>query len=396
VEPQSSELVVEQRSPGSLPRVLIDGRKIGDGGIGVYIDNIVRGFLAMQQFQVTILSTEAKAGTVDYRGDVSWIYDDARPYSADEMLLLPRRVQFERFDLFHTPHYMLPFRIPIPTVVTIHDLIHITHPEKFYYPTVAKLLIRSAAKRAAGIIAVSRDTRRAVLELTGVPEEKVWHIPNAISSSVVCAPQVRPALAKKYADLGPFLLSVFSNIKPHKALRDLLDAFKALRSRHSVGAVRGLKLVLVGYGTEDILSSPELLDLVGEGESVHIMGSVSNEELSLLYSRARVVVIPSLAEGFCIPALEAQALGVPIVCRPVPALLELVSECDLVASDMSVDALARVVAEAAERFGESSHRGIDHSAARGIAASRLAEFGRSRIASQTAQLYADLLARRGR
>ena len=391
MEPQSRELVFEERDPLRRPKVLLDGRKLGDGGIGVYIDNLIRGFLEVGNVDLSVLTSQARVNTLEFRDRVNWVFDEAAPYSVDEMLFMPRRVDFAKFDLFHSPHYTLPFGIPIPKIVTVHDLIHITHPERFYYPFVATRLISSAVRRADGVVAVSRDTRRALMELTGIPEKKVHFIPNAVSSCVTAASSGRSGAARKYADLSPYVLAVFSNIKPHKGLRDLITAFRSLRSGGanppSASLNRALKLVLVGYGTEEIFNSPELLSLIGDESNIHILGRVSNEELFALYARSKAVVIPSHAEGFCLPALEAQALGAPLVCRPVPALCELVTDRDVVATDFSINALTAALSQAVQRD-------IIHEEGEVIERSRLSEFGRTRIVQQTTELYADVLERK--
>ncbi len=391
MEPQSRELISGESNPLRRPKVLLDGRKLGDGGIGVYIDNLIQGYLAGGYVALTVLTSRSRASNHGYGDGISWVFDEAATYSVDEMLLLPRRIDFRQFDLFHSPHYTLPFGIPIPKVVTVHDLIHITHPERFYYPFVATQLIRSAVRRADGVVAVSRDTRRALIELTGAPQRKVRYIPNAVSSCVTAASAVRAGVIRKYADLSPYILAVFSNIKPHKGLRDLITAFHSLRSvcnaPPNAPVNRALKLVLAGYGTEEIFNSPELLSMIGDNSNIHILGRVSNEELFALYSRSKAVAIPSYAEGFCLPALEAQSLGAPVVCRPVPALCELVTDRDVVAADFSIDALTAALSRAA-------HRDIIREEGSAIEQSRVLEFGRTRVAQQTAEFYAHVLQER--
>ncbi len=358
MEPQGSELAAPRQDKAVPLRIVIDGRKLGDGGIGVYIDNLVRGLLEVGGAEVTLIARPGAQERVDYSSDVRWLVEDAGTYSIDEMLFMGRRLNVSKFDVFHAPHYTLPFGISIPTVVTIHDLIHIHHPEKFYYPWVARPLIRSAVRRADKVIAVSQQTRHAVLDLCGVEESKVICVPNGVPSFLGEGP-LNSHAGRRYGELTPFFLAVFSTLKPHKGLLDLIEAYRSYRAVDTWSEMgsRCPRLILAGYGTEEILNSSELLARISGTEGVHIAGPVSRDELAALYRKATALVVPSFLEGFCLPALEAQACGTPVVCRPVPALQELVTESDVVAKDFSVPALAAAMAQGISR-GVASQRVI--------------------------------------
>lgn len=332
--------------------MLLDGRKLGDGGIGVYTENLIVGLLEVGGVDVTVISKHRTPPATDYAGRVSWVYDPATPYSLDEIVRMPRRIDFSSYDIFHAPHYVLPFRIPIPTVVTVHDIIHVTHPERFYYPWIARALISSAVRRADGVLAVSRHTRQGVLSLTGVGQDKVRFVPNAIAPRVV-----HPTHSTLHHHDSPYFLAVLSNNKPHKGAKDLLLAYREFRDKKMWEGIvpRCPKLVLAGFGTADILLSASGNSLVDEVDGLHIAGALSDDELRASMTRATALIVPSVVEGFCLPALEAQACGTPVVCRPVPALQELVCEQDVVAQDFSVSALAAAIAHGL-RSGVSSRR----------------------------------------
>jgi glycosyltransferase involved in cell wall biosynthesis len=317
--------------------LLLDGRKLRDGGIGVYTENLITGLLEVGGVAITVLYRDELCRKAPYAGSVSWILDTASSYSLDEMLFMPRRIDFSTFDIFHTPHYVLPYRIPIPSVVTVHDLIHLTHPEKFYYPWIAQKLIRSAVSRAESVLTVSRHTRVGLLQLTGAPEEKVSFIPNSISERL----RSSTASFDLHGDPHPYVLALFSNTKPHKGVRDLLAAYRDFRAerRWKSFSDRCPKLLLAGYGIEQLLESSEGAALLEGVEGVRLAGALSDSELRASLQRAVVLVVPSLVEGFCLPAIEAQAVGTPVVCRPIPALKELVTERDTVAESFSIESL---------------------------------------------------------
>ena len=131
-------------------RVLLDARKLGHGGIGVYIDNLVHGLAAHGDVDLTLIVREAfDPEEYSWGKGVALISDRARPYSIDEMFGLARRIDFAGIDVFHSPHFTLPFGIRVPSVVTVHDLIHVHNPQRAFYPVVARGLVRSSLKRGA-------------------------------------------------------------------------------------------------------------------------------------------------------------------------------------------------------------------------------------------------------
>ena len=388
MEAQSSQLIQRFRDTASLPRLLLDGRKLGDGGIGVYIDNTVQGLLERADTQITVIASQAQAESAKWRRDVTWIYDSSKGYSLSEYLLMPRRIDFSRFDLYHSPHYTLPFGVSIPSVVTVHDLIHIDRPEAFYYPLIAKRLIKSAVTRASKVIAVSAGTRNAVIKLTGVDPRKVVHIPNAIPSFVSGIGRDEP-LSEANRPLfvaadERYFVAVISNNKPHKGVADLLRAWPLFVERYEKFNSTGTapRLVLAGYGAERVKGDRALSQLLARAGSVSIIGSVESDLLRHLYRGADALIVPSLAEGFCLPALEAQSVGTKVVCRPVPAIAELVTPDDVVARDLSVEALVEAILSAAVDFKRNKTPRLDH----------LARFSLPVIAERTRSVYGSAIA----
>lgn len=392
MEAQSSQLIQGFRDTTSLPRLLLDGRKLGDGGIGVYIDNTVRGLLERADTRITVISSRERAESARWRSEVSWIYDSSKGYSLSEYFLLPRRIDFSGFDLYHSPHYTLPFGVSIPAVVTIHDLIHITHPESFYYPLIAKRLISSAVTRAARVIAVSADTRDAVIRLTGVNPRKVVHIPNAIPSFVSHDRREERLSDAKMPLCVPanerYFVAVISNDKPHKGVSDLLRAWPLFIERYKRASATNMepRLILAGYGSESLKSSKYLSRLLMRAGSVSVLGSVESDALRDLYRGADALIVPSLAEGFCLPALEARSVGTRVICRPVPAIEELVTDDDVVARDLSVEALVDAIYTGA----------IADRHAREIAYEDLERFSLRAVAERTRSVYGSVLARDSR
>ena len=342
-------LVSSASSTHTSIRLILDGRKLGDGGIGVYTANLIAGLVDVGGVDVSVIVRSVEQILPTFSQNVTWIQDPAKPYSLDELIGMPRRIPFSDFDIFHAPHFVLPYRVGIPTVVTVHDMIQVSHPEKFYYPWIARRLIGSSVRRADAVIAVSRHTRSEVLNLADVSESKVTYIPNAIAPEIVEQSEKIEVTQREH----PYLFVVMSNNKPHKGLKDLLKAYMMYRKegawKSSLSACP--RLIVAGYGAENIERALLDQDCAHLLHGVSIDGVLSPKNLRQRLSHALALVVPSLVEGLCLPALEAQACGTPVICRPVPALQELVTEHDTVASDFSVESLAKAISQGTSRGG---------------------------------------------
>jgi len=382
--------------PQPALRVLIDARKINDGGIGVYTRNLIIGLLAQSSVEITLIGRREEISKYDWSKWVDILEDGSRSYSIEELLLLGRRIDCSKYDLFHSPHFTLPFGIKIPCVVTVHDLIHVRYPEKRFYPWIAKPLIKSAIKRASRVLTVSQATYADLVGLAPQSSvelaEKLRVIPNAVDPYFVKKvaagiEDVSDYLASHFGLRGRYLLCVLSNAKPHKAARDLIEAFSAVKelafspdfkrnpkTRRLARALADLKLVFVGKGSESLVSDV----FQKEPDGIFYYGMVQRDELAYLYSGAQALVVPSMAEGFCLPVLEAHAFGTPVICRPVAAILELLGPQDFVARDFSIAALQDLILKFADEA--SSNEKSPAAALRGVEGYMVQEIGKAVLA----------------
>lgn len=317
-------------------RVLIDARKLTDGGIGTYTGNLIEGLLASGECDLSILVRNSTIIPAHWGDRLRVIRYDAAPHSFSELFIGPKIIAAD-FDLFHAPHYNLPANISLPTVVTIHDLIHITNLGRAFLPWIARPLIARACRKSASVVTVSEASAQALVThkfLNRAPDV----IPNALDP--FWKAPVNPSLSGAER---PFFLTVLSNMKPHKGHRDLLLAFRDLLRQRS-DLRQSLQLRIVGQGVERERLTTELSELALQ-DQVILEEYLPRERLRELYHQCRGVVIPSLLEGFGLPMLEAQASGAAVLIRPVTALQELVTAGDFVCTDMSIAALSRGMAE---------------------------------------------------
>jgi glycosyltransferase involved in cell wall biosynthesis len=361
--------------------ILLDARKLGDGGIGTHIENLVEGLIAekTQGFPLR-LSLIIQPGTESaflerYAADIKLIEDDAKKYSLDEHFGLSRRLKaiIRENDVFHSPHYTLPRGVRIPSVVTIHDTIHLMAPDKFSQRVFAGLLMRSAMKRADQVLTVSGvSLARLGRVVPGVP---VTVIQNALASGIgPVSFDVVGQVLSKFSIPQPYIIFVGSD-RPHKGFELLVEGLAVLTSFTPT-------LVAVGdsYSKRTVERTVARL---GKNRTRFLSG-ITRDELVALYNGARAAVVPSRLEGFGLVALEALACGAPLVCTPEISLKEVAGNCAWYAQGFTAGDISEALKSC------FSNREIsDEKAAAGV--QRAAEFSIARCAEAHIQIYLSLL-----
>ncbi len=367
-------------------RIGIDARKLHDYGIGTYVRNLVRE-LARQDGPETyaLLCPPADVEFVRSLGPrFEPIVQRAPNYSMREQWAVPLALGRARVDLFHAPHYVVPPLTRCPTVVTIHDCIHLRFPQ--YLPgrgayAYARLFMRLAARRARRVLTVSEASKQDILRYLRVPAERVEVIYNGLDERLALAPTEAEVhrIRERYLLTAPFVLYT-GNIKPHKNVDRLIEAFSLLRRR----GVDTVKLLIIG---DEISKYPHLRRLVHRHQlhqHVRFLGFVPDETLAILYRLAAVFVFPSLCEGFGLPPLEAMAGGAPVITSNVSSLPEVVGDAALLIDPTDpqqiADAMARVLHDPALR-AELVRRGHE----------RVAAFSWERSAARTRAVYLEVL-----
>ncbi len=248
-------------------------------------------------------------------------------------------VRGHSIDLYHEPAY-LALRFRGPTVVTVHDISWIRHPETHPVERVRLMnkIMPRVIEQAAHIVVDSDFVRREVMSHYGVKPERVTtvHLGVAPEFFPLQTGHHVPVLERFGLRAGEYLLAV-GTLEPRKNLSSVISAYLQL----SCALRRKYPLVVVGmagWGMEQL--SSRLRQLVDSGE-VRLLGYVPQESLPALYSGARMLVYPSLYEGFGLPPLEAMACGTPVIASRKASLPEVVGDVGLLVEPLDDLEIAR-------------------------------------------------------
>jgi glycosyltransferase involved in cell wall biosynthesis len=370
-------------------RVAIDARKLHDFGIGTYIRNLLRHLARIDRdSEYVLLCQETDIGVAAQLGpNFRTVLEPSPNYSLREQIRVPWVLHRERPDVFHAPHYVLPPLTRCRSVVTIHDCIHLMFPQ--YLPNraayvYARASMWSAARQAHRILTVSEASKRDIMHFFSVPPEKVVVVYNAIEERFAATPSAEAIerVRERYQLSHQFVLYV-GNIRPHKNLVRLIEAFAELRTR----GFDDLKLLIIG---DEISKLPALRRAVHSHKlhkHVRFLGYLEDETLAILYRLAAVFVFPSLYEGFGLPPIEAMASGTPVVTSNVSSMPEVAEDAAVLVDPYNVasivEGIARVLTDPA-LAAELRRRGI----------ARAREFSWTRSVARTHEVYRETCAPR--
>jgi glycosyltransferase involved in cell wall biosynthesis len=368
-------------------RILVDYRPAlrARSGAGEYIHELVRAYTAAHDDDVTVftsswadrpvagISADLRAHCIDRRIPVRLLN-----YLWHRWEWPPVERLAGSMDVVHAAHPLL-----IPTrraaqVITIHDLFFLSHPERTRaeirrdYPALA----RDHARRADAVITPSVYTKRLIMQRFGVPPDWIYVCPPGAPSwdTLGRSPNVPP---------DGYVLFV-GTLEPRKNIGVLLDAYARLRQR----VHHAPRLLLVGSAPPEATAWLDRLARAPLHGHVEHIGYVPHEARERLYGGARVLVLPSLDEGFGMTALEAMSAGVPVVASNRGALPEVLGSGGTLVDPTDVEGLA----DALERLTTDA----DWAAARGRAGlERARSFAWHDSALQVHQAYLDAVVRRG-
>ena len=249
-------------------------------------------------------------------------------------------------DVLFVPSHVLPFVLPIrrlpPAVVTIHDLGYHYFPaahgwrQRLYL----KWGTRWSVAAATRVIAISQATATDLQQVIGTPAAKIRVIHEAVAAlPPSCAlPEQIAAIRTRYGISRPYALYV-GTLQPRKNLTRLITAYEQLCAR---GAAT-FDLVLAGnpgWLSDEIVAQAKQSEYAAQ---IHLTGYVTDQDLPALLAGASFFAFPSLYEGFGLPILEAQIVGVPVMTAKGSSLPEVAGDAAIYVDPTDVDAIAQAM-----------------------------------------------------
>jgi len=333
-------------------RIGFDGRYINDRyhGVGRYAFGLLEALSRISPEHTFVVF---RGRGLDQRFD--WKILTERPniefcsgpwplYWPQEQLIWPFLIRQFRIDLFHSPFIIAPFftskRLPI--LITIHDLIFDRYPQYMpqswsfpYY----RLLMHLGTRRAKKIFAVSQSTARDLRIIYGVSENKILVVSEGIDGDQWFDNAIHASrtIRQKYDLLRPYILTVGAR-RPHKNFGQLVEAFS--RICHQLPH----ELVFVGPPDprfpDDAKMAASHFSINGRAR---FLDWIPEKDLPAIYSQADLVILPSIIEGFGLPALEAMASGTAVMAANNSSFPEIIGSAGVLFDPNNVDQMTDVL-----------------------------------------------------
>lgn len=327
----------------------------------------------------TQLEREAPRGARTLRSLVKRLLPNSRALARHfQQRNFDARARKGRFDIYHEPNY-LAFGFNGPSVVTVHDLSWIRFPETHPADRVDAMnrYFPAAMDRARLILTDSEFVRQEVVEHFKIDPARVVPIPLGVDEAFhpMAPEETSSVLASHGLEHGRYILAV-GTLEPRKNLGVALQAFMrlapALRQQYPL-VLAGM----MGWRTSNL--EKQIEPLVRDGH-IRQLGYLSREDLTRVIAGARVLLYPSIYEGFGLPPLEAMASGVPVIASDVSSIPEVVGDTGILLPPHDVDSFSQALV----RVIEDDALTADMSAR---ALARSATFSWEQCALQTRRAY---------
>ncbi len=367
-------------------RILVDYRPAlrERTGVGEYIHQLVGAYTSVHPGEMTVFTSSWKDRVPGQVATELHVPVIDRRIPVRVLNLLWHRIGWPPVetiagpvDLVHSAHPLLIPARRAAQVVTIHDLFFLTNAEhtraeiRRDYPALAGL----HARRAHAVITSTEHGRRLVSGRLGVADDRIYVCPPG-------APTWRALGRSPNVPRDGYLLFI-GTLEPRKNLGALLDAYLLLLDRMPAAP----ELILAGRAAAEAAQWLSRITRPPLAGHVRYVGYVADQDRERLYAGARVVVVPSLDEGFGLPALEAMAAGVPVVASHRGALPEVVGAAGTLVDPHDIAALAAALERIVSDDGAAAAAG-----AAGLGRARA--FTWDAAAATLRRAYTDALARR--
>ena len=308
-----------------MTKILIDARLYGveHTGLGRYTQNVLsRLVFKLSSHKLGIILRKRYFETLKFPTNCEKILCDIPHYSLREQLYLPHISSVFKYELYYSFHFNVPFFINLPTIVTVHDLIKTyfstpdttTHSpalfslKRFGY----KQVISHAISSAVDIIVPTNTVKNQILSNYPKLQPHIIHpIPEAPDPIFTPKPTHEVSLDHLGFTIPTNYILFVGNAYPHKNLKVLLDAFRLLKDS-------ALHLIIVSKRNQFL--SRTLAPY--EPRYIHVLSELNDLELVEIVRRAKVLITPSLMEGYGLVGLEAMMVKTPVIASNIPVYRE--------------------------------------------------------------------------
>ena len=324
-------------------QLVIDARMYFSSGIGTVLQNLIPR-LSTTGFSITLLLKEEDLNKVSIP-HAKVIPMKSSIYSIQEQIELCRKIP--KTDLFWSPHYNIPL-LPIRAkkrFVTIHDVCHLALKDCFsplqrFY---AKRMLKQAISRSDLVLVNSQFTVDEIKAYLKKEESKIKKIHFAVDKHQFASdPLPIDAEAQKVLTLPKSYFLFVGNLKPHKNLSLLLEAFEQVADNIASD------LVIVG-AKENFIVADQAAEKRAQTSKhrnrIHFLGKVEQKYLPSIYRLSKALVFPSLYEGFGFPALEAMQCSSIVIASKIGALKEVCEDAALYFDPQDSKSLEKLLIE---------------------------------------------------
>lgn len=315
-------------------RVLIDARMlIGRfSGISRYVTRLVDQYCKHKKIEVVTLCGQQVPEIWQSRKDIECVTTNfqASDRSAEKRLRWERKhlrkyIHQANVEVYHaTWNSGIPSFCPVPSILTIHDLIPWHEPDLYFATSrqykCYRQAIHSSAKRAARVVTVSHYSREDILSLLRLKKQKVVVVHNGVDFPKDGSVSFDP-------NTIPYALYVGG----HQARKNVETLFKVMQY-YWTKFDPSLELRLTGTIQSLTPEARREFHTLTNPERIHFLGCIDDQELSRQYTSAKCLLMMSRNEGFGLPVLEAMAHGCPIIASNTTSLPEVVGEAGILVS----------------------------------------------------------------
>jgi alpha-1,3-rhamnosyl/mannosyltransferase len=374
-----------------LKRYVLDARTATAHfpGIGRYVSQLAGHLVALlaadEQLVLLHQSQETEWALPEKSAAVARVATAVSPFSLSQQWKIPRLLRQLNATTYHSAYFLMPYRPPVPTLLTLYDLIPEQFPQMVSLQArlLTQLATRLALQASDWYLSISDATREAYLKQYNIDYAKIISVPLAADE------RFRPQTERVVGDLrrklnlpSSYVLYLGIN-KPHKNLGRLVQAWGILVGRLPTAP----PLVIAGAWDDRYPGVKTAVSQQHLNEHVHFIGRVDDRDLPALYSGAQLFVFPSLVEGFGLPVLEAMACGTAVACAHSSSLPEVGGEAAAYFDPTNVQQMAEVLQKLVqneEGLAEMSLKGVAQAAKFSWQQTALATLSQYRLLAQTA------------